>query len=62
MRAPIDTDAERRRLTRVSTRKLERSLYLAQRTLGDARAAQSGRLGKRVARRWLVRSIFRAMR
>lgn len=45
----------------MSTRKLQRELYLAQRTLGDVRAAQNGRLGKRVARRYLVRSIFRML-
>lgn len=46
----------------MSTRRLERNLYLAQRTMGDVRAAQSGRLGKRVARRYLTRSLYRLFR
>ena len=62
MRAAIATTHRQVHTARVSTRKLERGLYLSARALGDARAAQSGRLGQRVARRYLMRSIFRMFR
>lgn len=39
-------------------RDLQRSLYLAQRATGDARAAQRGTLGKRVVRRQATKSIW----
>lgn len=39
-----------------------RDLYLTQRTMGDISAARRGRLGKRVARRYVVRSLFRLFR
>ncbi|GAC1331164.1 MAG: hypothetical protein NVSMB13_19400 [Mycobacteriales bacterium] len=41
---------------------LQRSLYLSQRGIGDARAVQLGTYAKRVLRRSLVRSIFQALR
>jgi hypothetical protein len=42
--------------------RLRRALYLAQRGIGDAQAAQQGRLAKRLIRRQVVRSIFRMFR
>jgi hypothetical protein len=41
---------------------IRRSMYLAQRAIGDVQAAQRGRLAKRLARRSLVRSLFRLLR
>lgn len=43
-------------------RDLQRTLYLMQRTIGDVDAAQRGRLGKRLSRRYLTRWLFRAFR
>jgi len=40
---------------------IRRDLYLTQRTMGDVSAARRGRLGKRLVRRSLTRSIFRAL-
>lgn len=59
---PIATVRCQVHTARMSTGKLERSLYLTSRTLADARAVRSGRIGKRVARRLLVRSLFRLFR
>ena len=41
--------------------KLQRTLYLAQRSVGDVRAARRGPdvLAKRVARRTVTRNLFR---
>lgn len=43
----------------MTTRKIQRDLYLAQRTLGDIDAAKRGQLGKRVARRYYHRALIR---
>ena len=40
-------------------RDLQRALYLAQRSTGDVRAAQRGRLAKRVVRRQVTRRLMR---
>jgi hypothetical protein len=40
----------------------ERDLYLTQRTLGDVRAAQEGRLPKRIAKRVYHRGLVRLLR
>jgi hypothetical protein len=45
-----------------SWRRAQRDLYLAQRTMGDIDAAQRGKLGKRLLRRSLTRSLFRLFR
>lgn len=42
--------------------KFRRTLYFTQRTMGDVDAARRGRLGKRLIRRSLTRSIFRLFR
>ena len=39
-------------------RAIERDLYLASRTVGDYRALRGGRLGKRLVRRSLMRSVI----
>ena len=41
---------------------MRRYLYLTQRTMGDAQAAQRGTLGKRIVRRRVTRGIFRYLR
>jgi hypothetical protein len=46
----------------VSARKLQRTLYLTQRAMGDYQAAQRGKLAKRLVRRSVVRSLFRLLR
>lgn len=46
----------------MNARKLQRELYLTQRAIGDYEAAKRGRLGKRLARRYVTRSIFRWFR
>lgn len=46
----------------MSTRKAQRWLYKAQRTMGDYDAAKRGRLGKRLARRYYHRSLIGVMR
>jgi hypothetical protein len=38
---------------------LRRDLYLAQRLLGDGKAAKRGTLGKRVARRTVTRNLLK---
>jgi hypothetical protein len=40
---------------------IQRDLYLTQRTMSDVSAARRGRLGKRLLRRYTVRSLFRAL-
>lgn len=45
-----------------NTRKLERELYLAQRTMGDVRAAHEGRLVQRVTKRVYHRSLIKGLR
>ena len=44
--------------------KIQRDIYLAQRAVGDARAAQRGpeKLAKRVVRRRVTRAVFRLFR
>jgi hypothetical protein len=42
--------------------KLQRALYLAQRTMGDVEAAKRGRLPARLVRRSLWRTLFRVLR
>lgn len=39
-------------------RDVQRSSYLVSRTAGDLNAAQRGRLGKRIARRALMRGVI----
>lgn len=48
----------------MSTRKIERDLYLAQRALGDVRAAERGPepLVRRVVKRRVHRTILRGLR
>lgn len=48
----------------MNTRKLERDLYLAQRTLGDVRAARRGSdaLAKRLVKRTWHRQVLRVLR
>lgn len=41
---------------------MRRDLYLTQRAIGDVQAVQRGTIVKRLARRSLVRSLFRALR
>lgn len=41
---------------------LRRTLYLTQRTIGDAQSAQKGRLARRLVRRSLVREFFRLLK
>jgi hypothetical protein len=46
----------------MSTRTVQRDLYLAQRTLGDIDAAQRGRLAQRLFRRVLHRKAISLLR
>jgi hypothetical protein len=41
----------------VSSRQVQRDLYLASRSLGDARALRNGRLGHRLVRRAVTRRV-----
>lgn len=47
-----------------NSRKLERDLYLTQRTLGDVRAAERGPepLARRVVKRQVHRTVLRALK
>lgn len=40
---------------------IRRSLYLGQRTIGDYQAARRGTLGKRLARRYVTRTLMRSL-
>ena len=40
---------------------IRRSLYYSQRTLGDLQAARRGRLGRRLVRRRVTRSLMRSL-
>jgi hypothetical protein len=46
----------------MSARKLQRTLYLTQRAMGDYQAVQRGTIVKRLVRRSLMRSLFRLLR
>lgn len=59
---PIDNHPLRRTLTRVTWNGTRRALYFTQRAMGDASAAQRGRLGKRLMRRYVMRSLLRGLR
>jgi hypothetical protein len=41
---------------------VRRSSYLLSRTIGDVQAVQRGTIAKRLVRRSLMRSLFRALR
>ena len=40
---------------------VRRNLYLGQRTIGDYQAARRGVLGKRLARRYVTRTLMRSL-
>lgn len=48
-------------MTRSNLERARRALYLSQRTIGDAQAAQSGRLPKRLVRRAVTRRTGRLL-
>jgi hypothetical protein len=40
---------------------IRRGMYVGQRTIGDYQAARRGALGKRLARRYVTRTLMRAL-
>jgi hypothetical protein len=44
-----------------SLEEIRRGLYLSQRSLGDLQAARRGTLGKRLARRYVTRTLMRSL-
>jgi hypothetical protein len=44
-----------------SLEEIRRAMYVGQRTIGDYQAARRGTIGRRLARRYVTRSLMRAL-